>query len=112
LGIELQLQFARQVELLEKPVFADVGADHLFDLTGGEQDAQAKVVDAAVVGDHRQLAGSGRANGGDQIFWNSTQPKSAGHDRHAVAEQAAERLARIIADLCRHGSPRGVEGRP
>ena len=102
LGIELQLQLAGEVKLLEQLVLADVGADHLLDLAAGQEDAETEIVDPAIVGDHRQLARPGGADGGDQVLRNAAQAKAAGHDRHAVEEHALEHLGGAGADLVDH----------
>ena len=48
-GHELDLELAREVLPLELLVLADVARDHLPDLLVAQQDAEAEVVDAAVV---------------------------------------------------------------
>src|SRR5690606_14104051 len=53
---ELDLELAREVELLEGLVLADVRRGHLRHLASVQQDAQALVVDAAVVGDDAELS--------------------------------------------------------
>ena len=90
LRVELQLQLARQVELLEQLVLADVGADHLVDLAVCQQQAEAEAVDAAIVGDDRQATGSGVADRGDQVFGDAAKAEAAGHDGHAVEQHARE----------------------
>ena len=49
LRVELDLQLAGEVLAGERLVFADIGADHLADLPGLQQQAEAGVVDAGVV---------------------------------------------------------------
>ena len=53
---QLDLELAGEELPLELAVLADVGRDHLADLPGLEQTAQAEVVDAGVVADHGEAA--------------------------------------------------------
>ena len=94
LRVELQLQLAGEVELGEQLVLADIAGDHLLDLAAGQQDAQAEVVDPAVVGDHRQVLDARVADRRDQVLGNAAEAEAARHDGHAVEEHARERLAR------------------
>src|SRR5208283_3341124 len=50
LRVELELELARQVEVGEGLVLADVARDHLPDLAALKQNAETDAVDAAVVG--------------------------------------------------------------
>ncbi len=53
LRVELELELAGEELLGEELVLADVRTDHLVDLLGLQQDAEARAVDAGVVGDDR-----------------------------------------------------------
>jgi hypothetical protein len=72
--------------LLEDRVLADVGRDHLSDLPGLQQDAQAKVVDPAVVRDHDEVLDPQVADRVDAVFRDAAQPESAGQDGHSVPQ--------------------------
>ena len=80
-------------------VLANIGRDHLPDLPGVEQDAEADAVDAGIVGDDGQVLHAGIADREDQRLGDAAQPEAAGHDHHAVLEQAGERRRRIGIDL-------------
>ena len=99
LRVELQLQLAGQVLFLEQLVLADIGRDHLRDLPGLQQDAEAGAVDAGIVGDDRQLADAGIADGVDEGLWDAAEPEASRHDGHAVEEEAVERGDGIGAKL-------------
>ncbi len=49
-----------------------------------QQHAQAKAVDAAVVGNHGQVAGAFALDLGDEVFRNAAQAKTAGEYGHAI----------------------------
>ena len=102
LRVELQLQLAGEVELGEELVLADVGGDHLLDLAGLEQQAEAEAVDAGIVGDAGQVLHAGLAQRRDQVLRNAEQPEAAGHHRHAVEQHARRAPIRILIDLVRH----------
>ena len=99
LRIEFDLQFAGEILLGESLVLADIGRDHLPDLPGFEQDAEADAVDAGIVGDDGEVFHPGIADGEDQRFRNAAQPEAAGHDHHAVLEHPGERGPRVGIDL-------------
>src|SRR4029078_6924372 len=61
LWIELDLQFAGEELLSEQFVLADVRSDHLFDLPGLQEQAEAGAVDASIVGDASEVFHAGIA---------------------------------------------------
>src|SRR5262249_24313851 len=99
LRIGLDLQFAREVLLRESLVLSNIGRDHLLDLLGVEQQAKADTIDAAVVGDDGQVLHARVADRQDQLLRNAAKPEPAGHDQHAVLQQAGERCPGIGIDL-------------
>ena len=54
--------------------------------------AQAKAVDAGVVGNHRQVADTGVAQGVNQSLGDAAQAKAADCQQLAVPDNALERL--------------------
>ena len=111
LGVELQLQFARQVLPHEFGVFANIGRDHLFDLPRRKQHTKAKAVNARVVRRNRQIAGPRIADRRDQQFRDAAQSKAAAGNQHAVEQQPVQRSRRVGIDLC-HRKPRLNSPRP
>src|SRR5262249_95578 len=99
LGIELDLQLAAEVFPRDGLVLPDIGRDHLLDLLGVEQEAEPDAVDAAVVRHHGQVLHAGVADREDQLLGNAAQAEAAGHDHHAVLQQAGERRPRVGIDL-------------
>jgi len=83
---ELHFQFAAEQLALELGVLADVGGDHLADLPVLEQHAQAKAVDAAVVGDHGQALDAAALDFGDEVLGDAAQAKAAGQHGHVVGQ--------------------------
>jgi hypothetical protein len=103
---ELDLQLAGEVLALKDLVLADVGADHLGDLTGRQQDAEAVVVDAAVVGDHREVGGAVGAERGDRRLRYARQPEATDDQRRPVGD-VGDRLGGVGVQLGRGGGRHG-----
>ena len=99
LRVELELELAGKVELLEQLVLADVGRDHLADLAAFQQQAEPGAVDPGVVGDHREVLDAGRDHGVDQHLGDAAQAEAARHDRHAVLEHVRQRGRGVGIDL-------------
>ncbi|MCY1457738.1 hypothetical protein D9M71_750580 [compost metagenome] len=76
--------FALEQLLFEQLVFADVGRHHFADLAVGQQYAEAETVDAAVVGDHGEVACALALDLGDQVFRDAAQAEAASDHGHAV----------------------------
>ena len=81
LRIEFDLQLAGEILLRERLVLADIGRDHLLDLPGLEQQAEADAVDAGIVGDDGEVLHAGIADGVDQRLRDAAQAEAAGHDQ-------------------------------
>ena len=90
LRVEFELQLAGEVLLREQLVLADIGRDHLLDLPRLQQPAEADAVDAGIVGDDRQVLDAGVADRVRQGLGDAAQAEAAGHDHHAVLEDAIE----------------------
>ena len=99
LRIEFEFQLAGEVLLGEQFVLADIGRDHLLDLPGLEQAAQPDAVDAGVVGNHRQVLHAGVADRVGQGLGDAAQAEAAGHDHHAVLQNAVEGRFGVGVDL-------------
>ena len=87
---ELEFEFAREILPLEFLVLADVGRDHLLDLPGLEEDAEAEIVDSGIVGNDGQVLHACVAHRGDQCFGNAAKAKAADGDRHAVLDHVSK----------------------
>lgn len=74
---QFPLQLPAEVLAGELLVLADVGAGDPGDAAGGEQDAQATAVDAAVVGDDLQALRALRVQGADEDFRYAAQAGAA-----------------------------------
>ena len=85
---ELDLELARQELPLELGVLADVGGDHLADLARLEQQAQAPVVDAAVVRNDGQVPDAVAPERRDQVLRDAAEAEAADDERRAVATSA------------------------
>jgi hypothetical protein len=104
---ELDLQLAGEVLTLEDLVLTDVGADHLGDLPGLEQDPEPVVVDAAVVGDHREVGGALGAERRDRRLRYARQAETADHERRTVGD-VGDRLGGVGVQF---GGGGGLHGR-
>ncbi|MNT24827.1 hypothetical protein D3C72_1603240 [compost metagenome] len=93
LRVELQLQLAGQELALELLVFAHVGRNHLLDLAGFQQLAQAKAIHTCVVGNHGEVLDAGIAQGVDQRFRDATQTETTHSHELAVCNHALEGLS-------------------
>src|SRR5690348_10080525 len=91
LRAELDLELAGEELPLELLVLADVGADHLPDLPGAQELADAFVVDAGVVAGERQVPGPARLDRLDQALGNAAQAEPARGDQQPVAQDPVER---------------------
>ena len=83
---QLDLELAGQVLPLELLVLPDVGRDHPADPLVAQQDAQAPVVDAAVVGHDLEAAHAAQVQLADQHARDAAQPEPAHGERRAVRD--------------------------
>jgi hypothetical protein len=88
---EFKLEFSGQVLALEFLVLADVAGNHLPDLAGFQQLAQAEAINACVVGDHCQILDAAVAQRSDQSLGNATQAEATHSNQLAVGHDALER---------------------
>jgi hypothetical protein len=109
LGRQFQVQLVGEVLPLEFVVVANVGGDHLADLAGAEQLAQAKAIDACVVADDGQAFFAGVAQGGDQGFRDAAQAEAAHRQGDAVADDAIQRRRGAGVELVHYYRPLGRE---
>ena len=109
LGVELQLQLAREKLLGEELVLAHIGGDHLPDLARLQQDAKANAIDARIVGDDGEIFGAGVLDRHDQGLGNAAQAKAARHDGHAILDQACQ-CARGVGIYLFHGIDGSIGG--
>src|SRR5262249_12652716 len=94
----LHLELSLEVLPLEFLVLADVRRDHLADLLAFEKDAEAEVVDAAVVGDDGEILDAKVSQGGDRVFGNAAQTEPAGQQSGSGGD-VADGLVRARVDL-------------
>ncbi|MNE30770.1 hypothetical protein D3C80_1243040 [compost metagenome] len=83
---QFHFQLAAEQLALELGVFADIGSDHLADLVAFEQHAQAKAIDAAVVGHNRQALDATTLDFVDEVFRDAAQAETTGEYSHVVGE--------------------------
>lgn len=83
---QLHLQLAAEQLAFELGVFAHVGSDHLADLPVFQQYAQAKAVDAAVVGNHGQALDAAPLDFANEVFRDAAQAETTGQYRHVVGQ--------------------------
>ena len=88
--VEFQLKLARQILAHEFRVLANVRRDHLFDLFGLQQNADAKVVNSRVIGRKCEVFRASVFDSREQKLWNAAQAKAACRDEHAVMQQPVE----------------------
>src|SRR5581483_239341 len=91
---ELDLQLPAQKLPLELLVLADVGRDHLRDLTPAQQDPEAEVVDARVVADERQPFRSAVAQRVNEIFGDAAETEAADENARTVGDEGDRLLGR------------------
>src|SRR6185295_6097125 len=84
---ELDLDLTGEKLPLELLVLADVGRNHLPDLTGAQEHPDAEIVDPGVVADDNEVLGAAAVQRGDQVFGNPAQAEAAHHDGRAVGNQ-------------------------
>ena len=99
LRIEFELELAGKVLLGEQLVLADIGRDHLLDLTRLEQAGKTDAVNAGIVGNHRQVLDPAVADRIRQGLGDAAKAKAARHDHHAVLEDAVECRFGVGIDL-------------
>src|SRR5207302_4590149 len=63
------------------------------------ENAEPDAVDAGIVGDHRQILDAGLTDRLDQRLRNAAEPETAGHDQHAVFQEAGERRLGVGIEL-------------
>ena len=83
---EVQIDLAVEHHFFQQFVFADVGADVLRDLSGGEQQAHAEAVDAGVVADGGEIFRAFADQRANQVFRDAAQSEPAHHDGGAVED--------------------------
>src|ERR1700730_3904549 len=77
LRVELDLELAAEIELGEALVLADIGRDHLLDLSALEQQAESGAVDPGIVRDDGQPLDAGLLDRIDQLLRNAAQAEAA-----------------------------------
>ncbi|GJE44159.1 hypothetical protein AEGHOMDF_3345 [Methylobacterium soli] len=95
LRVELDLELVGQELAGEFLVLADIGRDHLGDLSGVEELAEADAVDPGIVRDDGQALHARFAHRVDQLVRNAAEAEAAAHHRHVVAQQARQGGRRI-----------------
>ena len=86
LRVELELELAGEVLPLERSCSRRRRSEIIFLICRvSQQQAEAEVVDAAVVRDDVRSLTPAVAHGADQLLGNAAQAEAAGHQHHAVA---------------------------
>ncbi len=102
---ELDLELARQILPLELLVLADIARDHLLDLPGAQQLADALTVDPGIVRGEGQILRARLLDRIEQPLGHAAQAEAAAGDRHAVEQHAVQRGSSIHISLSAHGIP-------
>src|SRR3546814_16773038 len=76
LGIKLELELTREIEVCEQLVLTDIGGDHLADLAVVEERPKPESVGAAIVRDDRQIFCALAAQSLDQMHGVYRQTRS------------------------------------
>ena len=92
LRVELDLQLAREELALELLVLPHVAGDHLLDLLRLEQDAQAQLGRAAVVGDDGEALHALVVQGRDQVLRVAAQAEARRSSTVAPSGMSRDRL--------------------
>lgn len=58
LGVEFKFELSGEVLAFELSVFTDIAGDHFLDLSSLEEDAEAEIVDTAIVADYGNVLDS------------------------------------------------------
>ena len=95
LWIEFELELAREIKAGKDLVLADVARDHLLDLAGLEQDAEADPVDAGVIRNKGQVLRPRFAHRVDQDLGHPAKAEAARHQDHSILDLAGERFVRV-----------------
>ena len=103
--IELKLKLAAQILARELFVLADIGRNHLLDLFGLQQEAQAPAVDAGIVRDNGDALNAAVAQRDDQVLRNAAEAEAAAHHGHAIEGEAPERGLCVRINFVRHARP-------
>ena len=85
---QLDLQLAGKELPFELGVLAHVRGHHLPDLAGPQHEAQAPVVDAAVVRHHGQVLHAAADERGDEVLRDPAETEAAHHEQGAVRHVA------------------------
>ena len=104
LRIELELQLAGEIEMLEQFVLADIGRDHLSNLTALRRCQSPKPSAPALFEMTVRSFTPDAWISGIRLSGLPNQSKAAGHDRHPIAKEAFERGPRRLVDLV-HSEP-------
>src|SRR5690606_6937067 len=92
LRVELQLQFAGQILPLELLVLAHIGRNHLADLPGFQQLAEAETVDAGIVGRRGTTPAPAVTQRSDRGLGNAAQAEAADRKGLRVGPGGGQRL--------------------
>ncbi len=89
---------------LELLVLAHVARDHLLDLPGPQQLADALTIDPGIIRNKGQMLRSCLLDRVEQPLGHAAQTEAARCDRHAVEQQTVEHCFSTIISLIAHGS--------
>ena len=102
LRCENDLELAAEILPLELLVLAHVRRDHALDLASLEEDPQADIIDAAIVGHHGQILDARVANAVNERRGDAAESETADQQRGAVLHLGlSERGLEIGANLGR-----------
>src|SRR5690606_7781127 len=99
LRVELELELARKELALELLVLANIGRNHLADLPGAQQEAEAEAIDAGIVRNRGQPLHARVAQCLNERLWNATQAKTTDRQGLVVRDDAIQRRLRVGVEL-------------
>ncbi len=101
--IQLDLDGPLQDLAFENLGLTHIAGDHLVNLAGFEEQAEAGAVHPRVVANTGQVLDARLTERVDEVEWRATQAESADHEAHAVAEKTVEGGRRAGVDLVHAG---------
>ncbi len=83
----------------------------MLDLAVLQEESEAEPIDAAVVGDHRQVLHPEARIAAIRFSGNAAESKAPRHDGHAVEQHPLDRRRRVRTHLAAHGDLLILKGR-
>jgi len=85
---QIELDGSLEHHFFEQFILADIAADVMHDLTGGQQQAVSDAIDADIIADGAQILCAAADERTNEILWHAAEAKTANHDGRAVKDVA------------------------